>query len=130
MKDEREESSGSSTVLFVCAHGAARSRMAAAFFNRSAPTGWVATSAGVEPQAAISKHAIRLLRGSEFEKTLDLTAPRSVGAVHASARTISIDCEAASDEQWVLRSQEFTEAMRDEIHLHVATLIAQLPTLR
>ena len=36
-------------VLFVCAHGAGKSRMAAALFNAAAPRGWWATSAGQEP---------------------------------------------------------------------------------
>ena len=33
------------TILFVCPHGAGKSRMAAAIFNRLAPAGWQATSA-------------------------------------------------------------------------------------
>jgi hypothetical protein len=40
---------GERTALFVCLHGAAMSRLAAAYFNRAAPAGWHAVSAGVEP---------------------------------------------------------------------------------
>ncbi len=36
-------------VLFVCVENAARSLMAEAFFNRVAPRGWTAESAGTEP---------------------------------------------------------------------------------
>ena len=49
------------TVLFVCAHGAYRSPLAAAFFNASAPDGWRAGSPGVEPQAAVSPAALDLV---------------------------------------------------------------------
>lgn len=36
------------TVLLTCAHGAARSRIAAAYFNAHPPTGWHATTAAAE----------------------------------------------------------------------------------
>jgi protein-tyrosine-phosphatase len=32
------------TLLFVCPHGAAKSRLAAAYFNAAAPSGWHATT--------------------------------------------------------------------------------------
>lgn len=47
------------TLLFVCAHGAGKSRMAAAYFNLMSPAGWTATSAGQEPQAAVGANAVR-----------------------------------------------------------------------
>ncbi|MDP8977921.1 MAG: metalloregulator ArsR/SmtB family transcription factor [Actinomycetota bacterium] len=37
------------TVVFACVHNAGRSQMAAALFNRSAPDGWRAVSAGTRP---------------------------------------------------------------------------------
>lgn len=51
-------------ILFVCPHGAGKSRLAAAFFNQVAPTGWWATSAGQEPQATLGTNASRLLAGT------------------------------------------------------------------
>jgi hypothetical protein len=63
------------TVLFVCQHGAGKSRMAAAWFNTDPPPGWRATSAGVEPQTSVSLHAPRLLAGTVAEATLDRTRP-------------------------------------------------------
>jgi hypothetical protein len=44
-------------VVFVCPHGALKSRLAAALFNAGPPAGWQAASAGVVPQAAMSVHA-------------------------------------------------------------------------
>ena len=40
-------------VLFVCNHNAGRSQMAQAFFERLAPPGIRAESAGTEPTAAV-----------------------------------------------------------------------------
>jgi protein-tyrosine-phosphatase len=39
--------SATQTLLFVYLHGAGMSRIAAAYFNRAAPTDWHAVSAGV-----------------------------------------------------------------------------------
>lgn len=41
------------TVLYVCPHGAGKSRMAAAWFNCWAPPGWRATTAGISPQTEV-----------------------------------------------------------------------------
>jgi len=81
------------TVLFVCPHGAAKSRMAAAFFNRVAPETWQATSAGVTPQDAVSLNAIRLLKDGDAEALLDVTPPQPVAAVPSPDRIVAIDCD-------------------------------------
>ena len=43
----------SRTILFVCEHGAFRSRIAAAYFNATGPAGWHAVSAGRDPQLVV-----------------------------------------------------------------------------
>lgn len=102
-------------VLFVCPHGAAKSRMAAAFFNRVAPGTWQATSAGVMPQEAVSLNAIRLLRGSDAEALLDVTPPQPVAAVPSPDRIVAIDCDVPHAERWDLQHQDFAEPMREEL---------------
>src|SRR5262249_60581108 len=79
-------------VLFVCPHGAAKSRVAAAFFNRVAPPGWAATSAGLDPAPELSPTAGRLLAGTGAEAFLDLALPRPIAAVTALDRVVGIDC--------------------------------------
>ena len=64
--------SGDKTVVFVCLHGMGMSRLAAAFFNHVAPTGWHAVSAGLAPGAALSPTAARLLEGTSAEPFLDV----------------------------------------------------------
>ncbi|MGH2535285.1 MAG: hypothetical protein ACRDJW_23740 [Thermomicrobiales bacterium] len=110
------------TVLFVCLHGAAKSRLAAAFFNAAAPAGWRATSAGLEPQAAVSANAVRLLAGSHAEALLDRDPPRSMAAVQAPDRVVAIDCDAPGADRWDLRPQELSEVMRDDIRARAEAL--------
>jgi len=114
------------TVLFVCAHGAYRSRLAAAFFNAARPAGWRATSAGVEPQETMSQSAAGLLRGTPAEPHLDLVAPRTIAAAGRADRTISIDCDVPGAERWSLASQEVGPEQRDEIRAQVERLATEL----
>ncbi len=109
-------------ILFVCPHGAAKSRIAAAFFNRVAPEGWAALSAGVEPQETVGLNAIRLLEGTDAEALLDLTPPQPVGAVPSPDRIVAIDCDVPHAERWDLLHQEFESPMRDELRSRAEAL--------
>jgi len=112
----------SRTVLFVCRHGAGRSRLAAAFFNQAAPEGWLATSAGLEPDPVLSPTAAGLLAGTAAAPYLDAEAPRAIGAVTAPARTVAIECEVPGADSWELKEKQLNEAARDEIAERVAAL--------
>jgi hypothetical protein len=114
------------SVLFVCAHGAARSRVAAAFFNQKAPPGWWASSAGVEPQEQLGETARRLLEGTGAESLLDITPPRALDAAAHADRTIAIDCTVAGAEQWRLTNQEFGAPMREELRRRAQALAARV----
>lgn len=113
-------------ILFVCPHGAGKSRIAAAIFNQIAPAGWRATSAGQEPQETLGTNAIRLLAGTAAESFLDRELPRPIAAVGAPARIVAIDCAVPGAERWSLSNQQFDEAMRDEIRGRVADLTRTL----
>ena len=117
----------SRVVLFVCPHGAAKSRVAAAFFARSAPPGWTATSAGLDPSPELSPTASRLLAGTEAEALLDRALPRAVADVVAPDRIVGIDCapEGVTD-RWDLRHREFDTGMRDELCTRAEALAAEL----
>ena len=103
------------TVLFVCAHGAYRSRLAAAFFNAAAPAGWRAASAGQEPQAAMSDAAARLAAGTPAEPHLELDRPRAIREIPAPDRLVSIDCDVPGAERWTLATAPVGPEQRDEI---------------
>jgi protein-tyrosine-phosphatase len=114
-------------VLFVCPHGAAKSRVAAAFFNHVAPPGWEATSAGIEPDRVLSQTAARLLEGTDAATRLDPAAPRSLAEVASARRIVGIDCapEGATD-RWELRHRAFDAAMRDELRTRAEALAVEL----
>ena len=113
-------------ILFVCPHGAGKSRMAAAFFNQLAPAGWRAVSAGQEPQETLGTNAIRLLTGTVAEPFLDRELPRQISAVAAPTQIIAIDCIVPGAAQWVLTNQQFDDAMREEIRERVTDLARSL----
>ena len=114
------------TVLFVCPHGAGKSRIAAALFNAEAPSGWSATTAGIEPQSQVSVHAPRLLAGTSAESHLDIALPRPLTDVADPTRTIAIDCRLDGAESWELQQAAFDDAMRGEIAGRVRALISRL----
>jgi len=114
------------TVLFVCAHGAYRSRLAAAFFNAAAQAGWRATSAGIEPQAAISAAAVDLAAGSAAAPQLDLGRPSALADAGSRDRTVAIDCAVAGAERWDLAVTEVGPAQRDEIRARAEALASEL----
>ena len=103
------------TLLFICPHGAGKSRMAAAFFNRVAPDGWRATTAGQEPSPTVSPNAVRLLAGGDADALLDREPPRPIAEVASPARTVAIDCDVPGAERWNLANRQFDDAMRDEL---------------
>jgi hypothetical protein len=102
-------------VVFVCPHGALKSRLAAAYFNRVAPVGWQAISAGQQPQQAVSVHAAPLVAGSDVAGLLDTSPPRSIDAVSDAGMVVAIDCELPGAVAWRLDQQEVGEEMRDEL---------------
>jgi hypothetical protein len=114
------------TVVFVCPHGDAKSRLAAASFNRVAPPGWQATSAGQHPQEAVSVLAERLVEGTELEAHLDRGPPRGLETLPASAHLVAIDCELPGATHWSLEQQTMDEAMREELRQRAETLAEQL----
>lgn len=114
------------TVVFVCPHGAAKSRLAAAFFNRVAPRGWKATSAGQQPQKAMSVHAVRLVAGTDVEALLDRDPPRGLDALPAAALLVAIDCQLPGASHWTLAHQTVSEAMREEIRQRAEALARQV----
>ena len=114
------------TVLFVCTHGAYRSRLAAAFFNAAAPAGWRAASAGVEPQAAISAAAVALVAGTAGESRLEGGAPIGLADAGPRDRMVAIDCAVVGAERWDLEVTEVGPAQRDEIRTRAEALAAEL----
>jgi protein-tyrosine-phosphatase len=49
------------TVLFVCVENSFRSQIAEAYFNKYAPEGWKAISAGIKPAENVHPNAVKLM---------------------------------------------------------------------
>ncbi len=110
-------------LLFVCPHGAGKSRIAAAWFNRLAPSGWRALSAGLEPQAQLGDNALRLVAGTDAAAHLHRTPPRSIGDAGDSDRIVAIDCDVPGAKRWDLSAAGFTDELAEEIRVAVVTLL-------
>lgn len=113
------------TVLFVCLHGAAKSRLAAAFFTNEDSSGWRALSAGLEPDESVSEHAVRLLEGDPAAALLDRTAPRPIDGFSADL-VVAIDCDVAGANRWDLTDAWPSEQARDELRARSAALAREL----
>ena len=118
------------TVLFVCAHGAGKSRVAAAWFDALAPGGWRATTAGLEPEAAVSVHAVALLDDTAAAATLDHEPPRPVSAAGAVDVVVGIDCRPEVDgvatQEWTLahrRGDEMSAELRERVSRLLASVV-------
>ncbi|MBS7649715.1 arsenate reductase ArsC [Candidatus Bathyarchaeota archaeon] len=57
------------SVLFICVENSFRSQIAEAYFNRFAPEGWRAVSAGLTPAERVHPNAVRLM----LEEGLDIS---------------------------------------------------------
>ena len=115
------------TVLFVCAHGAARSRLAAAWFNADPPPDWHATTAaGEQPSATLNPLLARLLAATPAETHLDHSPPRPIAAAEDADVIVAIDCDLPGAEQWTLTAEEPSEATRDELRNRVTALVRTL----
>jgi hypothetical protein len=114
-------------VVFVCAHGAARSRLAAAWFNADPPAGWHATTAaGEEPATALNPRVAALLAGTPARDHLDAGPPRMLAG---GDLVVAIDCAVPGAQRWDLHATEVGEAMRDELRVRVEGLTRTLTTV-
>src|SRR2546423_15586704 len=98
-------------VLFVCPHGAAKSRLAAALFNRVAPADWQATSAGLHPQAAVSVATVHLVAGTDLDPPLDPPPPRPATAGRDAVTRVGLGCDPSHARRWGLGPQPGGAAM-------------------
>ena len=115
------------TVRFVCAHGAARSRLADAWFNADPPPGWHATTAaGEEPSDALNPRLAPLLAATPAETHLDHSPPRPLAATGDADVVVAIDCDLPGADRWTLTAAEVGDAMRDELRARVTALTRTL----
>ena len=126
-------------VVFVCAHGAAKSVIAAAYFNKlAAERGLAARAAfrGVEPSDALSARAVEGLKADGVP--LPPGQPTAIGSADIAGAThvFTIGCALPASVQGSLKATSWDdvpddkgyEGMRDAIVRHVRTLVDSLGT--
>jgi arsenate reductase len=135
--DETEPESGAPLVLFVCAHGAAKSVLAAAEFRRRSSAAGLAVdaeAAGVEPDATVAPAVIDFLPEQARKEP---PQPRRVteGDLARAWRTVTFDLEPSDlpadadvDERWdgLPSAGEDPEGFLAQVTPRVAALVREL----
>lgn len=128
----------SQTLLFLCPHGAAKSVLAAAYCQQLADQYNLdvrATSAGTEPDPAISPAVVELLKTEGLDVANQVPRPVTAEELTAAFRVISLGCEVTSLalpelllERWddVPPPSQNLAAARDIILAHVERLVTEL----
>ena len=83
------------TIIFVCEHGAAKSIVAAAYFNQLASTSglkWKAIARGTNPDNELSELVVRGLATDELTPSESRPQELSMEDVHSAQRIVSF-CE-------------------------------------
>jgi arsenate reductase (thioredoxin) len=134
----RSAEKAQSQVVFVCEHGAAKSVIAAAYFNQLSAergTSLRAVARGSDPQPEPSTTAVAGLRGDGLEAAPTNPQPVTGGDVRTSFQVVAFDCLepamrplSAMGMCWndVPELANGYHPVRDSIRTHVAALLDQL----
>jgi arsenate reductase (thioredoxin) len=123
-------------VLFVCNHNAGRSQMAQAFFERDAPAGAQAQSAGTNPAAQVWPGVVEAMREVGIDISARTPKKLTVEMQQRADLAVTMGCGDACPyvpttvEDWELpdpagRPVEEVRAVRDTIEQRVKQLIAE-----
>lgn len=124
-------------IVFVCEHGAAKSIIAAAYFNRFAQERGLrlrAIGRGTHPDAALSASTVAGLHEDGLTPTESIPRKLSLGEIEAAEQIISF-CEMPAEFQQKLKLQQWNnvppvsenyERARDIIVEHLRQLINHL----
>lgn len=127
-----------STILFLCPHHAAKSVIAAAYFNRLAEQSKLpfrANSAGTEPDAAVNPKVAEMLLSEGIDVRQHQPRRVTKDELEQAERLISMGCTAEELEIAAERIEDWSDvpmvskdlyAARDAIHTRIQALIAEL----
>jgi protein-tyrosine-phosphatase len=125
------------TVLFVCEHGAARSTIAAAYFNKLAKErglNYQAVFRGTDPENALTPNTKQGLLKDGFDVSKMNPSRVSQSDVDLAEQVITFDCTLPNDckttelKQWngIPPISESYKVARDQIVKNVEALITEL----
>jgi len=130
------------TILFVCVENAGRSQMAEGFFNKNAPEGYRAISAGTKPVSQINPVVIEVMKEVGIDISNQKSKEITEDMMRNSFKTVNMSCMVKEScptlflpnvLDWNLedpkgKSVEKVTELRDEIDQRVKELVAGLTT--
>lgn len=130
------------TILFVCVENAGRSQMAEGFFNKFAPEGYKAISAGTKPVSQINPAAVDVMREVGIDISNQKSKDITEDMMRNSTKIVNMGCmEKGACPTLLLhnvvdwktedpkgKSIEKTREIRDQIEQRVMELVAALKT--
>lgn len=130
------------SILFVCVENAGRSQMAEGFFNRYAPKGYEAISAGTKPISQINPIAVEVMREADIDISNQKSKELTEDMIRNSSNIVNMGCmEKESCPTLFLQNLldwniedpkakpiEKVREIRDEIDQRVKELVASIKT--
>ena len=130
------------TILFVCVENAGRSQMAEGFFNKFAPEGYKAISAGTKPVSQINPVAVDVMREVGIDISNQKSKDITEDMMRNSTKIVNMGCmEKGACPTLLLhnvvdwktedpkgKSIEKIREIRDQIEQRVMELVAALKT--
>jgi arsenate reductase len=129
-------------ILFVCIENAGRSQMAEGFFNKSAPEGYRALSAGTKPVSQINPVVIDVMKEIDIDISNQKSKEITEDMMRNSFKTVNMGCMdkescptlfLSNVLDWNLEDPkgkpiDKVREIRDEVKLRVKELVAGLKT--
>ena len=130
------------SILFVCVENAGRSQMAEGFFNKYAPKGYEAISAGTKPISQINPIAVEVMREADIDISNQKSKELTEDMIRNSSNIVNMGCmEKESCPTLFLQNLldwniedpkgkpiEKVRQIRDEIDQRVKELVASIKT--
>lgn len=80
------------SILFVCVENAGRSQMAEGFFNKYAPIGYEAISAGTKPISQINPIAVEVMREADIDISNQKSKELTDDMIRNSSNIVNMGC--------------------------------------
>lgn len=130
------------SILFVCVENAGRSQMAEGFFNKYAPKGYEAISAGTKPISQINPIAVEVMREADIDISNQKSKELTEDMIRNSSNIVNMGCMEKEScptlflqnlLQWNIEDPkgkpiEKVREIRDEIDQRVKELVASIQT--
>ena len=127
-------------ILFVCVENAGRSQMAEGFFNKHAPAGYLAVSAGTKPADKINPLAVQAMKEAGIDISRQKSKIITDEMIRNSTKAVNMGCMDRSDcpllflnnpVDWAIEDPkgkpiERVREIRDDIERRVKELVKNL----